>query len=283
MKIMVTGATGFVGRHVVPRLLSGGHDVVAVARDEQRASEMLWSESVTFRACDLHEDFSGLLGSEGLPDVLIHLAWPGLPNYSGYFHIGENLPADLVFLEAAIKMGIPRLIVAGTCLEYGLQSGELTETMSTSPTTAYGFAKDALRKSLEFLQHDIGFSLQWMRLFYMYGEGQASNSLFSQLNRAIDNGDEVFNMSEGSQLRDYLSVGEVARFFSSAVDTPDCTGVINCCSGVPVSIIDMVRKQIALRSSNLLLDRGFYSMPEYEPLAFWGGESRLAPFLEEES
>lgn len=276
MKVMVTGATGFVGRHIVTRLLDGGHAVVAVARDAERARTMPWFAQVEFVACDLAAGFTSLLGNHDVPDALIHLAWPGLPNYKNFFHIGKNLPSDLAFLEAAVSAGIHQVMVAGTCLEYGMQYGPLTEDMATAPHTPYGFAKDTLRKSLQLLQKERPFTLQWMRLFYMYGEGQNPNSLLAQLDRAIDQGDAVFNMSAGDQLRDYLAIAEVAENFALALEHPDrCQGVINCSSGRPVSVVDLVSDRVAASASKIRLNRGHYPYPDYEPMAFWGVPAKL--------
>jgi nucleoside-diphosphate-sugar epimerase len=276
MKVLVTGATGFVGRHVVNELLKCGHTVTAVARDNVRAETMPWYRQVNFIACDLATDYASLLSEHSLPDALVHLAWQGLPNYRNFFHIGINLPSDLAFLETAVRVGIPQLLVAGTCLEYGMQSGPLTEDMTTVPHTPYGFAKDTLRKGLEMLQQEQPFTLQWMRLFYMYGEGQNPNSLLAHLDRAIDQGDAVFNMSMGDQLRDYLAIEEVAVNFALTLDNPaNCNGVINCCSGQPTSVIDLVNKRCELRGSSIHLNRGHYPYPDYEPMAFWGVPAKL--------
>jgi dTDP-6-deoxy-L-talose 4-dehydrogenase (NAD+) len=276
MKVVVTGATGFVGRHIVDALLARGHSVVAVARDEKKAQAMSWFKRVEFVQCNIHEDFSALLRAESLPNAIIHLAWPGLPNYRDFFHISKNLPADLAFLEAAVKSGVSQLLVAGTCLEYGMQYGPLTETMETKPTTPYGLAKDALRKSLQLLQLETPFLLQWMRLFYMYGEGQNSKSLLAQLDHAIDEKQTVFNMSMGNQLRDYLPIQAVAANFVLALETPNIGGVINCCSGRPTSVVDLVQQRCRERVSDIKLNRGYYPYPDYEPMAFWGVADKLA-------
>lgn len=279
MRVMVTGATGFVGRHVVNALLAHGHTVVAIARNVKRAMEMPWFDRVEFIQCDLHEAFQSPLQVNHLPDAILHLAWPGLPNYRDFFHMGENFPADLAFLEAAVKAGVPRLLGAGTCLEYGMQYGPLTEEMETRPTTPYGFAKDALRKALQLLQRERPFTLQWMRLFYMYGEGQNKNSLLAQLDRAIDGGEAVFNMSAGDQLRDYLSIQEVAENFVLALENPQIEGVINCCSGKPVSVLDLVQRRCREKTSDIRLNRGYYPYPDYEPLAFWGVPAKLSSLI----
>jgi nucleoside-diphosphate-sugar epimerase len=275
MRVMVTGATGFVGRHVVNALHARGHSIVAIARDLKRAQEMPWFDRVEFTQCDLHESFQPLLQPECLPDAIVHLAWPGLPNYRDFFHISKNLPADLAFLEAAVNSGVPHMLIAGTCLEYGMQYGALTEAMETRPTTPYGLAKDSLRKALQLLQRERPFTLQWMRLFYMYGEGQNKNSLLAQLDRAIDEGQPVFNMSAGEQLRDYSTIREVAENFCLAVENPQCEGVINCCSGRPISVFDLVKQRSDAKASNIKLNRGYYPYPDYEPLAFWGVPSKL--------
>lgn len=279
MKVVVTGATGFVGRHVVNKLLQQGHAVVAVARDGKRAEQMSWFERVDFFACDLHKDFDQLLASASDSQALIHLAWPGLPNYRDFFHIETNLPKDLLFLRSAVDAGIPQLLVAGTCLEYGMQYGPLAEDMPTFPSTPYGLAKDALRKSLELLQKSKPFTLQWMRLFYMHGEGQNKNSLLAQLDRALDERQPVFNMSEGNQLRDYLPIEEVANNFVRVLENRACQGVINCCSGKPVAVRELVEKRCREKGSDIVLNRGFYPYPDYEPMAFWGVPAKLSRIL----
>jgi nucleoside-diphosphate-sugar epimerase len=270
VKVLVTGATGFVGRHVVTALLAKGHEVTAVARDPAKARAQKWHAQVKFIECDVHRDLARVLSSAPPPEVMVHLAWPGLPNYKDTFHLEENLPADLGLLKQAVAAGVRRLVVAGTCLEYGMQFGPLTTAMETRPTTPYGLAKDTLRKALEMMQATTPFALQWVRLFYMYGEGQNPKSLLAQLDQAIAQGEPEFRMSKGDQLRDYLPIESVAACFVKAVETPHVTGVINCCSGEPVSVLEMVERRLAERGARLRLVRGHYPYPDYEPLAFWG-------------
>jgi dTDP-6-deoxy-L-talose 4-dehydrogenase (NAD+) len=275
MRIMLTGATGFIGRHLVRELLKNRHQVIAVVRNLERAKEFDWFDKVTLIQADLHVDFLPVTERINNVDALIHLAWPSLPNYNGNFHIFQNLIADMNFLKQTIDLGLPQLMVAGTCLEYGLKAGALTEEMDTLPITPYGFAKDSLRKSLEFLQKERGFILQWVRFFYMYGEGQNPKSLLSQLDLAIDEKRDFFDMSIGTQLRDYLSVETVAKNLCKAIENTAINGVINCSSGLPTTVIDLVSKRCKDRNSCIKLNTGIYPVPDYEPFQFWGVPDKL--------
>ena len=276
MKIMVTGATGFIGSHLVPCLLDRGHEVVAVARDETKAFKFSWYSEVQFIAQDIHAMEGKCSYDEfGSPDALIHLAWPGLPNYKELFHFEVNLLADYKFIKSMVNEGLQQVLVTGTCLEYGMQNGCLKEDMPTLPSNPYSLAKDTLQKFLQSLQQETTFTLQWARLFYMYGAGQNENSLLAQLDRAIENGEKRFDMSGGEQLRDYLAVEDVATRIVNLVEHVELDGIFNCCSGVPISVRELVERQIRRKKANIELNLGHYPYPDYEPMAFWGNANKF--------
>ena len=216
----------------------------------------------------------------GVPEDLAQLACPGLPKYKELFHFEQNLPAAYRFVKNMVEAGVQHVLVTGTCFEYGMQSGPLSEDLPALPENPYGLAKDTLRKFLQELQKHYPYTLQWVRLFYMYGEGQNPNSLLAQLDCAIDQGRESFNMSGGEQLRDYLPVEEVARRLAVLAETPDINGIINCCSGKPTSVRRLVEERVRERKSSIKLNLGYYPYPDYEPMAFWGDASRLETILE---
>ncbi len=281
-QIAVTGATGFVGRHVLAQLAARDVEVVAVTRGDAHARprSVNGSGNVTWVTLDVAcapENAFDLLGK---PDVLIHLAWGGLPHYRARHHFETELPAHYGFLRGLIHAGLKSMVVAGTCLEYGLYSGALVESEPTRPVTPYGFAKDALRQQLEYLQRDHPFDLTWARLFFMHGEGQAATSLLSQLRAAVERGDPDFGMSGGEQLRDYLSVGEVAQHLVALALSRKNIGAVNVCSGVPRSVRGLVEQWLRDNHWNIALDLGRYPYPDYEPMAFWGSRSKLDSVLE---
>jgi dTDP-6-deoxy-L-talose 4-dehydrogenase (NAD+) len=275
LTVLVTGATGFVGRHLVSALLARGCKVRAVARNVEVAQCMQWFDAVEFVAADIHAvDLDIATLTEGV-DALAHLAWPGLPNYQGLFHFEHNLFADYAFIKRAVEAGISQILVTGTCFEYGLQSGPLSEDTTPQPANPYGLAKNTLRLFLEALQRERPFILQWARLFYLHGEGQNPNSLLASLDRAVDAGDQVFNMSAGDQLRDYLAIDVAAGYLATLLQRRDFSGVVNCCSGRPISVRALVEQRLRERASSIALNLGHYGYSAHEPLAFWGMAERL--------
>lgn len=279
MKVLVTGATGFVGRHLVAALLARGCTVRAVARNAETAASLPWINAVEFIKADIHGadlDIGAL--TNGI-DALAHLAWPGLPNYQALFHFEHNLMADYRFIKGAVEAGVPQVLVTGTCFEYGMQSGPLNEHTAPQPGNPYGLAKNTLRLFLENLQRVQPFTLQWARLFYLHGAGQNPNSLLAALDRAIDAGDQCFNMSGGEQLRDYLAIETAAGYLAAIMQQRDFDGVINCASGQPVSVRALVEQRVRERGASIDLNLGHYPYPTHEPMAFWGVADRLQQLL----
>lgn len=265
--VVVTGATGFVGQHLVPILLANNYRVTAIARDAQKAAQFPWSRDVEFVACDLGQEVSTL---EVDPDAgLIHLAWPGLPNYKDLFHIEENVPLSYNLVKHFVANGCQQVLVTGTCFEFGFQSGPITADAVPQPNNPYAIAKDCLRQYLEQLAKHTEFCLQWPRLFYMYGAGQNPRSVLPQLDAAIDKGEPVFNMSGGEQLRDFLPIEAVAQQLFDIYEHKRA-GTINVCSGTPISVRRLVEDHIKARGAEIELNLGHYPYPDYEPMAFWG-------------
>ncbi|WP_447788893.1 MULTISPECIES: NAD-dependent epimerase/dehydratase family protein [Pseudomonas] len=279
MKVLVTGATGFVGRHLVAALLARGCEVRAVARNAETAATLPWINAVEFIAADIHAADLDIAALTAGIDALAHLAWPGLPNYQALFHFEHNLMADYRFIKGTVEAGVSQVLVTGTCFEYGLQSGPLSEQIEARPSNPYGLAKNTLRLFLENLQRQQPFTLQWARLFYLHGEGQNPNSLLAALDRAIEAGDDSFNMSAGEQLRDYLAIDTAANYLAAILQQREFGGVINCSSGQPISVRALVEQRLHERGSSIHLNLGHYPYPTHEPMAFWGVADRLQQLL----
>jgi nucleoside-diphosphate-sugar epimerase len=282
LRIAVTGATGFVGRHVLAELARRGLAATVLLRPTSPLPLPLpeWTQPHRVVRLDIVEAPSIAFELAGRPDVLIHLAWGGLPNYKSLHHFEQELPAQYRFLKAMVGAGLRHLVVSGTCFEYGMQSGPLLEDLPAAPTNPYGLAKDMLRRQLQYLQRDRRqagqpFSLTWARLFYLHGEGQAPNSLLPLLQRAVERGDKTFPMSGGEQLRDYLSAAEVAQHLVSLALGGSDHGVVNLCCGQSTSVRALVEGWIAANGWAITPALGHYPYPDHEPMAFWGDATKL--------
>lgn len=279
MKLLVTGATGFIGNHLVAQALRQGHEITVIARDKSAVLKAEWGNQVAIIEADIEQSAMQWPDSIASHDALIHLAWSGLSNYQDSVHLDLVLPVHRRFLMSMIEAGIKHILVTGTCLEYGKQEGQLEESMQVFPDNPYAQAKNQLRQWLESMQKQFSFSLQWCRLFYMYGPGQNPKSLLSQLEKAIENGDPVFNMSGGEQLRDYLPVEVVAQYLLKILERQDFNGILNICSGQPITILDLVKRLIIDRQSKIKLNLGYYPYPDYEAMAFWGDAKKLKKWV----
>lgn len=279
MNVAVTGPLGFIGRHVVAELDKRGISPTLICRPGAEvphalsAHRALWLDVI-----DAPPDAYERIGS---PEILIHLAWGGLPHYASPHHVDRELPAHRSFLRGLVAAGLGGLTVTGTCLEYGLQTGALREDLSTAPVTAYGRAKDALRGDLEKLRSAHAFRLTWARMFYLHGEGQARGSLVPQLEAAIASGAATFDMSGGEQLRDYLPIEEAARYLVTLATNDRDNGVVNVCSGTPIAVRDLAATVAATHRSSIQLNLGRYPYPDYEPMAFWGDRGKLDRLMAE--
>ena len=281
MKILITGGTGYIGKQVVNYLVNNNsnNNIIVTYRNKEKLKDLPDTNCLSTVPFDLNNFAENCYKELGEPDKLIHLAWEGLPNYDKLLHIEENLFSQYKFLKNMIENGLNDLTVIGTCLEYGLQDGCLSEELDTNPITPYGLSKDTLRKFLQLVAKRYNFGLKWIRLFYNMGEGQSKHSLISQLDKALEKEEKVFNMSGGEQLRDYLPVEKVAEYICKIVLQIKTTGIINCCNGKPVPIKEVVEKYLKKQKKKIELNLGYYPYPDYEPMAFWGDNTKLKSIL----
>ena len=273
IKVAITGASGFIGQYLMRELAK--HSVKVVLAVRHHPSKFVETDTLKVVEFDISQTEPDPFTLLGNPDVLIHLAWGGLPDYTSPHHFERELPMQYTFLSQLVKSGLKSLVVTGTCFEYGMISGSLHETRPPQPANPYGYAKYALNQQLTYLQKSIPFSLTWCRLFYLYGAEQSTHSIYTQLCNSVKQGNAVFNMSGGEQLRDYLPVEKVAQYITDLALIQDDIGLVNICSGKPISIRKLVEDWIQVNNWNIDINLGYYPYPDYEPMAFWGDNSKL--------
>ncbi|MES2412916.1 MAG: NAD-dependent epimerase/dehydratase family protein [Pseudomonadota bacterium] len=279
--ILVTGATGFVGRHLIQSIRSADYRIIALGRSIQFMDRCPWLDGTTKLECDpLTETLDDLPSFTGpAPDWLVHLAWGDVGNNHSLDHFEKSMTGSWRFIRSCVGAGIRNVMVSGTCLEYGMQSGGLSANLPPNPVTAYGIAKDGLRRQLQYLQRQTPFQLVWGRIFYMWGEGQNPRSLIPSLNLAVRQRQASFLMSGGEQERDFIPAAEGGRQLADLLNSehPGATLLANVCSGHPTKIKTFVENYLQHSDWRPKLDFGAIPYSTSEPMSFWGiPEAQLA-------
>jgi nucleoside-diphosphate-sugar epimerase len=235
-RILITGATGFIGRQCLDELLRRGYEVHAVGRQPiVAADEVLWH-----RMNLLKPGCADRLVRQVRPSHLLHLAWVTTPGE--YWSTTENLnwiQASIELVHTFAETGGRRAVCAGTCAEYDWRFGYCTEDLTPlRPATLYGASKAGLRQIVESFALARGFSLAWARIFFPYGPHEAVERLLpSVINRLLRR--EQVPCTTGDQIRDFMYVRDVANALVALLDS-DVAGAINIASGEPVAIRKIV-------------------------------------------
>ncbi|MDX1501486.1 MAG: NAD(P)-dependent oxidoreductase [Thermoanaerobaculia bacterium] len=277
-RVLLTGATGFIGRHCVPRLASRGLEVHAVSsRPPAEAAEGI----VWHRADLLDETQVGDLAAAARATHLLHLAWHTRPgDLYGSPANQRWADAGLALLRAAGEHGLERAAVAGSCAEYDWRdvAGDLAEEGSPlAPQSEYGRAKLRLSGLAREWAGSAGVSLVWPRIFFLYGPGEDRRRLVPAVITALLAGEEA-QLTHGRQVRDYLYVEDAAQLLvdllAAAVEGP-----VNVGSGRPVTVAEIAAEAARQLDGQGLVRLGARPAPAGEPPRLVADVGRLTRAL----
>lgn len=270
MKILITGANGYIGKHVVDSLLDQGHEVIACDIRTDMVNEKANRVNLNLFALPDGNLFELL----GKPDVCLHMAWR-----NGFVHNADSQMEDLsshyLFLTRLIKDGLKHIAVMGTMHEVGYWEGCVDENTPCNPLSMYGIAKDALRRSMFLFCNNNDCLIQWLRCFYILGDDKKSNSIFCKILKASEEGHNKFPFTKGLNKYDFIDVNYLAKLISKSITQEKITGIINCCTGKPKTLSCMVEQFIADNKLSIQLDYGAYPERPYDSPCIYGDTTKI--------
>jgi nucleoside-diphosphate-sugar epimerase len=234
--VLLTGASGFVGRQVLAALRTSGYSVRTIARAHRslpKGIERVETKDLFRESLEWWTD-----ALDGI-DTVIHCAWFAEP---GRYLESENnydcLSGSITMAQAALQTGVKRFVGVGTCFEYDLSQRVLSIETPLVPQTPYAASKAAtfLVMSQVFRKSHVSFA--WARLFYMYGEGEDDRRLVPYIRKQLAKSEPAL-LTEGWQIRDYMNVEEVGRRLADLGLATHVQGPVNICSGRPQTVRDM--------------------------------------------
>lgn len=272
-KVLITGAAGYMGRHVVKAFLNSGYTVLANDLNNKGIDDRAQIVDVPI--------FSGdrdIYNQVGRPDILVHLAWRDGFIHNSNAHM-EDLSKHIVFINNMIAGGLKSISVMGSMHEVGYWEGAIDENTPCNPMSMYGVAKNALRQALLLSTADKDVDVHWLRAYYIYGDDARGSSVFAKIVQAVEDGRKTFPFTSGENKFDFIHIDELARQIVAASVQNKYTGIINVCTGKPVALGEQVEAFIKDHNYDIKLEYGAFPDRPYDSPMVWGDAKKIQDIL----
>lgn len=272
-KVLVTGACGYIGKHVVAELLRRGHHVIA-----SDFENLGLPEGVEFTNYPIFDGSADIYDKLGRPDVLIHLAWKHGFIHNSSAHM-EELSRHAVFLNHMIDAEIWSVSVMGSMHEVGYWEGAIRADTPCNPLSQYGISKNALRQSILLYTEGKKTNFHWLRAYYIFGDDKHGSSIFAKLQQAVEAGKTTFPFTSGKNYYDFIHVDELAKQIVAASLQDQKNGIINVCTGKPRTLAEQVEWYIKDNQLPITLEYGKFPDRPYDSPGVWGDNSEIEQIL----
>lgn len=245
MKILISGGSGFVGKHLVNYLLGKNKNIMLIGRNLDFISDT----KVKKKLLDLNSsnfDYQEIIDYN--PDVFVHLAWEGLPNHSEEVSKKNYFNSMRIFKMIINSTSCSKIISTGSCWEYndGNIYGECREDFKINPQTPFSIYKNKIFNEVFDITKKKKITFNWLRLFYVYGLGQKKTSIIPMLIDSIKNKKKI-NINYPSNINDYINVIDVSKIIDCFITKNLSSGVYNLGSGKGVEVkklLEIIDKNI---------------------------------------
>lgn len=276
MRILVTGANGYLGQGIVKQLLNDKHEVIAcdlsLNEVDNRAIKVIADIFSVNRPFDFFNK----------PDVVLHLAWQNGFVHNSISHI-KDLPLHYSFIKQLLEGGLKRIAVLGTMHEVGFFEGCINENTPTNPQSLYGISKDALRRTTFLLCKENDAICQWIRGYYIVGNFHHGSSIFSKITKAEDEGKKTFPFTSGNNQCDFIDYNDFSNQVVSIIEQDKISGIINACSGYPEKLSSRVERFIKEEGYKIKLEYGAFPDRPYDSKAVWRDANKVSMVLNEKN
>lgn len=273
-KVLVTGANGYIGHNVVKKLLDEGATVIATYRNSKDNID----ERAICKNIDLFQEDVDFYNELEKPDIVLHMAWRDGFNHKSVNHI-RDLYYHYNLLSNLIDNDVKQIAVIGSMHEIGFYEGKVDENTPTKPMSYYGIAKNTLRQLLEVKQKEKDFCLQWIRCYYLYGDDINNHSIFSKIIAAEKEGKETFPFTTGTNKYDFTHIDTLSEYICAIISQTEIDGIIECCSGEPISLKDKVESFLEDNKFNIKLQYGVFPERPYDSKIIYGDNTKMNKIL----
>lgn len=272
MKIVITGANGYIGANLVKICIDAGHEVIAVDVN---------NDAIDNRAKFLNLNIftnDNIISRLDNPDAVIHLAWRNGFVHNDISHL-DDLDNHYKFLTTLIDNNVKYISALGTMHEVGYHEGAIDENTPCNPLSLYGISKNALRQAIMLYAKDKNVNFSWLRGFYIVGDDLRSNSIFGKLLRKAQEGVKSFPLNSGKIKYDFINIDEFCHQILCATLQGNINGIINVCSGEPMTLGERVEQFISDNNLDIKLQYGVFPDRPYDSPIIYGDNKLIKKIL----